>query len=555
MIPIISFQFGDTYQRRAPGCVLVPAMYVNPCYLWMTPADECASRQVDDPLLEGYVQFRYPAAFQIGLPDGTYRLTMTCYEPLQNHGPFDVKVGNDIVLRNVKVAAGSVLQKAFDAQVRNGAGLRLELAPAPGKDFIINGLRVEGPPGTALRPIFKDAPAVKWPGTKELAQQAEPDPRPALRAICDWLVSHRQPNGHLGVLTGWYTASMPMRALLAGYDIFGDRRYLDAVVTNLDLFVSEQLPNGAFQANIRGKPTAELTQAEMNQCLKDRLCMSDVGSVISTLAVASHYTSGPTQTSYLKAVRHFCDGWAMQFQQPSGAFTDGQWFPDIRIYTCATAIQAAAFSLAHAVLGDKRYPQVAANAVRFLLAHVQDDGRVIGQGPHWQVHSGKPFPLDPLFFGDLWYYDEGLITVSQHTSDKALRQELDEAIGRRVFGAQGLLQALEGAPWWPIQDTWNNAKSIGMVQTLLFARSRGMATPELETVLTGMKKVLCTPEYTRRVGVMLAPVELPGLDNTHVDFYREGYRLSWSGLTMEATGFAGMTLAEIIKPGTIYLKG
>jgi hypothetical protein len=555
MTPIISFQFGHVYQRRAPAWVLASAIYQNPCYLWLSPIDECASRQVADPLLEGYVRYQYPAAFQIGLPDGAYRLTMTCYEPLQNHGPFDVKVGNDLALRNVKVTAGSVLRKTFDVQARNGAGLRFELAPAAGKDFIINGLCVEGLPGTALRPIFKDAPPARWPEREELDRQAEADVRSALRLVCDWLVSHRQPNGHLGVLTGWYTASMPMRALLAGCDIFGERRYLDAVLTNLDLFVSEQLPNGAFQANLRGKPTSALTRTELDRCLQDRLCMSDVGSLISTLAVASHYTSGPTKERYLKAVRHFCDGWAMQFQQPSGAFTDGQWFPDIRIYTCATAIQAAAFSLAHAVTGNEKYPRIAADAIRFLLAHVLDDGRVIGQGPHWPVHSGQPFPLEPLFFADLWYYDEGLITVSRHTSDKALRQELDEAIGRRVFGARGLIAALEGAPWWPIQDIWNNAKSLGMIQTLLFARARGRATPELETVLAGLIKLLCLPEYSRRVGVMLEPVELPGLDYSHTNFFHEGYRLSWAGLTMEATGFAGMTMAEIIRPGIIYLNG
>ena len=31
----LSFQFGNTYQRRAPGFVLLSGVYTSPCYLWV----------------------------------------------------------------------------------------------------------------------------------------------------------------------------------------------------------------------------------------------------------------------------------------------------------------------------------------------------------------------------------------------------------------------------------------------------------------------------------------------------------------------------------------
>lgn len=112
-----------------------------------------------------------------------------------------------------------------------------------------------------------------------------------------------------------------------------------------------------------------------------------------------------------------------------------------------------------------------------------------------------------------------------------------------MVGAQDLLQTLQGQVWWPVQDIWCNAKSIGIVQTLLYVRAAGMATAALDDALANMRRFLCTPEYARRLGIMVdddeRPASLHGIT-------------TWSGMGMESTGFAGMTLAEA-KPGVLYL--
>jgi hypothetical protein len=83
-----------------------------------------------------------------------------------------------------------------------------------------------------------------------------------------------------------------------------------------------------------------------------------------------------------------------------------------------------------------------------------------------------------------------------------------------------------------------------MVQTLLHERACGRSTPALDDALVKMTGFLCAPEYARRVGIMSDDVGRPAAIH--------GYH-TWSGMRMEATGFAGMTLSEMLKPGILYL--
>ena len=124
--------------------------------------------------------------------------------------------------------------------------------------------------------------------------------------------------------------------------------------------------------------------------------------------------------------------------------------------------------------------------------------------------------------------------------DQTFRTQVGRSLHNRVHGSSGLLAAQNRQTWWPVQDLWNNAKSLGMVQTLLFAES----SPRLKRALANSSRILANPTYTSRLGVMAFDTARP--------IIKHGIR-SWAGLRMEATGFAGMTLAETIRPGILYL--
>ena len=555
---IIAFQFGSTYQRRAAGYTLVGCMYASPCYLWsagsegetlVNPVGEGAHLDVVEPLLEGFAYFDRPAIFQIGLPDENYRLTMTSYDRWKSHGPFTVKANDLEKISGCAIAANNIAEQTFQCDVTGGV-LRLEFVPESGKDFLLNALVVEGPDDAEPQPIFRTAPPVSLPDKEELAANSEDDPAKALRKICDWLVGQQGPaRGFLGEADGgWYTAAFATRTLLAAYDVLGEEQYLEAACACLDLLVGEQLPTGAFLDGFRGIPTSDRSDAEVREiCRTERQPMSDIGSMVSALAIGSTYVEAERKERYLRSLKLFCDEWAPRFQHPSGAFSDGPTLSPLgEIYSCATAIEAAAFSLACAATGDNGYLKVAGDAIRYLLQDWFRDGRMIGRSPHWISHNRLPFVLEPLHFGEHYYFDEGFITTAYHTRDEELRGKIGEAMQWRVFGQCGLLAALDGRSWWPVEHDiiWYRAKSAGMPQTLLYEKRRGHSTPELAEALDCMRKVLCTHEYARRLGVVVEDEERPAAIHGHA---------TWSGMRMEATGFAGMTLAEMIKPGVLYL--
>lgn len=58
------------------------------------------------------------------------------------------------------------------------------------------------------------------------------------------------------------------------------------------------------------------------------------------------------------------------------------------------------------------------------------------------------------------------------------------------------------------------------------------------------RRFLSTPAYARSIGVMVNDPDVPF----------GGHSLqSWAGFSIAATGFAGLSVAEMIQPGLIYL--
>jgi hypothetical protein len=548
----LAIQFGDEYQRRAVGYELISRVYWNPYYLWIDQVSDDAGINVDEAELEGRTGYGQPAEFRLGLINGVYHFTLTFHDPDGDHGPFFVKADDKEVLSGITVHAGEVRREEFSCEVRNNR-IGLHFIPTEEKDFILNTLEIERVERVRLTPLFKTAPPIVLPTKEELHQKAQNDPKAALRRICDWIIAHAHPDGYLGdVWDGnvfyWYTMSFPVRALLAGYDIFGDSKYLDAAAKTLDLFVGEQLAGGSWTDDYRKKLTSDMSSEELQKILKTHgQGLSGNGSAVGAMAAASRYVDGPRKEKYAKAVCRFCDEFASTFQRESGAFNDGYngTTRDGDIFSCATAIEASVFSLAYATTGDAKYIQVADRAMDFLLPYWVEDGRMVGRAPHWYPRNRNSKLMETLWFGDQWYYDDGFITVFHHTKNSALRDKINFALRRRALGSHGLLAAVVDRVWWPIQNIWLNAKSIGEVQTLLHAQRHGKKNDELDRTIDNMVQFLSAPEYARRVGIMADDAEYPA---------SEHHCRTWSGMGMEATGFAGMSLAEKIKPGVLYLK-
>lgn len=330
---------------------------------------------------------------------------------------------------------------------------------------MVNGLEVSGPEDAETQLLFPDAPTDLLPTPRELMSAGKDDPRAALRQVCDWLMSHRGEDGFLGDTEGkrrwWYTSAYPIRTLLAGSRIFGEERYLAAASGILDLFVLEQMPEGGFPQSMQGRGELALLPKEELDGIRARNLMNlaDVGSTVSSLAFACQYVGGERRERYTAALRRYLGPWARQFQQPSGGFTNGrlaghdaQW-----IYSVATGTTALAFAFFGSVTGEQEYLRIAERAARFLVRDWNADGRPY-VWPFDGFFPGHPYYMRVTDLGEQFYLLDAVAGVASTSGDRAVREELFEAMRRYLLGDKGLIATWNGAVWWPIQDVWHNSK-------------------------------------------------------------------------------------------------
>jgi hypothetical protein len=546
----VRFQFGNVYQRREPGWKLLSRLYELSTALWLTPVEEDAHVGVESALYEGFVRGGNAAGFAVSIDAPRVDVRIHCHAGDSDWGPFSIASGATFLLDRVTIERGKTEVFEFTIEVKDKC-LELEFLPDRGAQFLVNGIEILTPEDTPPVSLFATAPMLPAPGDRVTREK----PRDMLCAVCDWLLLHREspefPGDNYTTNSGskvpvWYTITFPIRAFLAGYRLLGDDRYLNAATISLDTFVSEQMPNGAWADHYRNTPTTSLDDEELDKAMRSlRQPMSDIGSVAACLALAAPLVDGPRQKTYLDSLLRFCRDWAAGFQRDDGSFNDGfdGHTADGATYSCATAIEDGVFALAGTLSGDRELSQRSEQAMRFLLPDWFEDGSMIGRAPHWRVRNREPFVLEPLYFGDQYYYDEGFITVLHHTHDDSLQAELSKALAHRVRGTSGLLTSLGSSDWWPIQDNWNNAKSIGMVATLLEVNRNIAPGSDLDVTLERLGGFLTTRETAAVLGVMPDDTERPA---------RIYGMQTWSGGAREATGFAGMILGELLSPGSLY---
>lgn len=552
MVCLRKYQLANCYQRVADGYTLVSRIYDRPEFMWLDETGEYGGVDIEDPVEETYMSSGRPSRLWIGYPAGEYTIKFIFYEKAKNHGPFTIRVDGEDLINDLVIPADTRIEKTISFKTEKDR-IELLFKPDDSKDFIINGIVVYAPEAVEPVPVFAQAPVRFQNEVSALDNQETFTPREMLESIADWLFARSDADGFLGdnystpggAVRMWYTCTFAIRALLAAYEIIGKPAYLDACIRCMDLFVSEQLPNGAFMDSIGKKLLRDCTPEEVLHLQKTRRKpMSDIGSTVGALALTAVHCSAERRERYITALKRFCSDWASLCQAQDGSFCDGYGLGE-GVYSCATAIEAATHALVYKVTGDKAYIQTAERAIRYLLPDWKASGRVFGRAPHWTVRSHRPFLLEKRYFGDQWYYDEGMLTVYFHTEDENLKQDIKAAVSAHVNGAEGLLSLFKTQQqlWWPIQDIWNNAKGIGLVQTLMFDERFLQGNDGLSARIWTMIRLICTPSLGRVLGIMLED-EDPGV---HIDVSQR-----WSGMNREATGFAGMTLAEYLKPGILY---
>ncbi len=374
-------------------------------------------------------------------------------------------------------------------------------------------------------------------------------PREALKEYCDWLLA-QMPRFQTPPYE-WYFIFYPIRTLLLGAKLLGDEKYAEAVWPHLDHYIGEQLPNGALSSNYRGKPAAELSQAEIEDLLRNgKLNLADNGSNVHALIQGAVFTSDPERRQrYLAAAKKWLDQWIPIWALANGAYGNGIWegHKICAPYSMALNVCSAlsAFTL---VTGDRHY---IANAERFAMF----------QCDHWH-ESGVPirFNVYPLpesgsLIGDfsrIFYLLEGLVWTHFVSSDSTVRDRIAARLTEWI-DADLLPRWPEGRDWFDMnrgcrlqvlhegfRDSnddhlrfyWQSSKCCGVPSFFSYYLEHIADRADLRERVEKGARYLANPLKARMLGV--------AADDVEPDF------------CVQATGFAGLTLAEGAEPGSTF---
>ena len=506
-------------------------------FFWTGKALGVRDRGGEDRVNSDFIVGR-EGEFLLGLDDGEYQLEVTFGDQDYPQGPFNVYAQGELVVEKLKTQGGRFVTRTFAVRVTEER-LRLRFVAVDGAPFFaVTSMIVRGKEQLRDYRVWPEAPKKSIPTRAELEAAGPPDPRGALEACCEWLLENRREDGFLCQnSTEWYRASYPIRTLLAGYDIFGKREYLDAVTVCLDKLLTEQLPNAAWSSGYSGIPLSERSEEQIQKSMDGTTNTADVGCISSCLAIACPYVDEARKKAYSAALKRYADEYAIRWQLPSGGFTNGRWAgKDMTTpYSVAAGTQGMSFCGLYVISGERRYLDVAERAVEFLLDNWQEDGRPIHHH-HAEDTTEVMEMTDAGDMGNVYYYYEALLWVWNWTDDDALKERIARVCTWHVEGEKGLLRARENGVWWPLGHPWGNAKLGGMPLIIIEHARHTQDSAEVREAVRRSAMFLSHANFAKRIGVRCDPA------------------MPWGGHSMQATGFAGLSLAELVKPGVTFLK-
>ena len=397
----------------------------------------------------------------------------------------------------------------------------------------------------AARDAAVPAPAAEAPAAGAPVGDSTASPESCLRAICDRLIERRRPDGLFGCdPCRWWETSFQVRTLLAGSEILGDPRYLDAARDAVLVFLGERAEDGGWCAwhsprddsNDSGARTIPSSAAPAAATRPADDCASrnlaDLGTITACLSLMAPYLTPADRDAALRAHRDYLDRFAKSYERPDGACANGLYKGAIEQgpYSVATATQAGSLLSLYEATDEMPYLRRAEKAARALAAGWSGDGR-----PLIFAHDrAAPVATETTAFGDLYYVLEALIRVEGATDDASLKATIRTALRAYLFGSRGFLRRTEEDGWIaPPAEASGGCKGNGMLGILIASQRILGADSTLDARIDAGTRRLCDAGTRDAYGVLALPE-----------------RLGEEGSACEV--FAALSLAERIRPGIVY---
>ena len=389
------------------------------------------------------------------------------------------------------------------------------------------------------------------------------NPEDALREYCEWLTDQRDGKDFFHIYEvgrhsfEWYMVFYPVRTLLLGGKLLNEPKFIEVATKSVDLYLTEQLPNGGFTSNFRGQDSSTLTNRDVANILrKGNVNLADNGSNLLAVVQAAAYVDADRRKKYLDAVRKWFDLWVPIWVLPDGGLNNGLWGGQVHhgAYTCAIGTVTAALSAFVQATGEYEYMEIAENAIRCQMDNwfPDEDGRPVNLDCYI-LEPHDPIALND--FGHSFYLLEGMCWTHRVTKDEALKKAIEAKLKVWIFGKQGLLSQwgdswfnfmVTAHPWYEkptdppasrqasIRLGWEMAKSNGIMHAFAYYLNHVEDDPILREKLDKGITYLTHPLKARMSGVMSDPEE------------------SYGAFAVQATGFAGLSLAERIRKDSAF---
>jgi len=356
-----------------------------------------------------------------------------------------------------------------------------------------------------------------------------------LKDLCDWTMTLDVGSGQLKNTkdTSWsiFINGNLARMLMAGYQITGNRAYLDEALRWADTFVQQQ------RIVITSKGEEGGYWADAGPI--GNIYFGDAGTAATALALACRYASPARQQIYQRAmdryVRFVYQGsiddpqgkgrgaastWFVESPAAKGAIGTGYYRGHLsrHPYTVATATTAAAFLSEYFSLTRK--PEIARDAyaaANWLLSIQAPEGGI----PY--IIDGTSEIFWPLAV--MTYCGEGFIGVHTLVDDQVSRERIARGVKPSI---EWLLKTQNADGTWGITRSDDQQRSPGVLSLLNWYYTKLDHAERVRTSAARYITFLLDPTNTRTHGVK----EL-----------------------VRTTGFVGLAIAEVLRPGITFQGG
>lgn len=364
-------------------------------------------------------------------------------------------------------------------------------------------------------------------GTPFCSDSGCTETRQALKELCDYIVKNKSiyPTIYIG---GYY-----MRTLVAGYEIFGDQRYLETALAYGDYLLARQMPNGFWQTGY------------------GPVYMADTGSALSLFIVLYDHADHQRQQKYFEAVQRYVNSIQKEGMiHPDGAFGTG-WRhvvngkltdPLYDQYTLSSVLTGSEiFTWMYHMTGKDQYREIAYNALRWVFSTMRSDGVI----PHILAEEGfdwsrrnDPAMEHKLFsthtYGTAAYVGEGVIAFDLHCGKQSWKDWIEKTVRPNI---EFLLRTqLPNGTWSErARTSWDRTRSPGIVNYLIWYYEHVERDPRVAKAVQRFDAFVLNPVNGKSYGLL----------NDGAEANTRGEENAFNTVT----SLTGRALAGIVSPG------